>query len=458
MITTNIPEVVEEGKGVIPPLGILYVAAYLKKNTQHQIKILDLQLEDKNEDELREYLLEEKPDIIGITAITFMMIDTIKLIKLISKILPDVKIILGGPHVNIYPQETLEIPGVDFIVLGEGELPALDLINHINDKEKLKTIKGLVFKDNGQIINTGPRELLQDLDQLPHPARELTNYKKYYSTISTANPTTSMFTSRGCPYKCIFCDRPHLGKHFRARSASNVVDEIEKIKNLGIKEIFIYDDTFTIDRQRVIDICNEILKRGIKINWDVRARVNTVDEELLKLMRKAGCTRIHYGVESGVDRILKNLRKGITVEMAKKAFQATKKTGIEAAAYFMIGCPGEKLEDIKQSIKLAKELKPDYVHFSVLTPFPATEIYFIGLQNGLIKKDVWREFAKYPNENFTPPAWEENFNRQELINLLKKAYRLFYLRPSYIFNRLTKLRSFDDFLNKARIGLKMLKI
>lgn len=458
ILTTNIPEVVEEGKGVIPPLGILYVAAYLKEHSAHEIKILDLQLENKNDEELRKYLLVEKPDLVGLTAITFMMIDTIILIKLINNLLPDTKIILGGPHVNIYPEETLQIEGVDFIVLGEGELPCLDLINNLHSPEKLKNIGGLVFKDSDKIINTGQRELLQDLDQLPHPVRELTEYKKYYSALAMENPVTSMFTSRGCPYRCIFCDRPHLGKIFRARSAKNVVEEIVEIKNLGIREIFIYDDTFTVDRQRVVNICQELINRKIKINWDIRARVNTVDEELLKLMKKAGCSRIHYGVEAGTDEILNNLRKGITVEMVKQAFKLTHWVGIETAAYFMIGNPGEKLEDIKKSIKLAKELKPDYVHFSVLTPFPATELYFLGLQKGLIRTDVWAEFAKNPQENFVPPAWEENFNREELIKILKMAYRAFYFRPSYILNRLIKLKSWDDFIKKAGVGLKMLRV
>lgn len=458
VLSTNVPEVVEQSTGLIPPLGILYVAAYLKKYSQNEIKILDLQLEKKLEPELIDYLLKEKPDIIGMTAISFMMIDTLKLIKLIKRILPQANVVLGGPHVNIYPHQTLEIPGVDFIVLGEGEKICLDLINNINNKEKLKKVKGLVFKHKGQIINTGQRELVKDLDLLPYPARQLTDYKKYYSTISMANPTTSMFTSRGCPYKCIFCDRPHLGKVFRARSAKNVVDEMEKIAELGIKEIFIYDDTFTINRQRVIDICQEILKRNLKIYWDVRARVNTVDEELLKLMKQAGCARIHYGVESGVNEILKNLRKDITLKMVFQAFKASQKAKIETAAYFMIGCPGETYNDIQKSIKLAKELKPDYVHFSVLTPFPATDIYFLGLENGLIKKDVWQEFAQNPRQDFVPPVWQENFNRQELIELLKKAYQSFYLRPSYIFKRLFKLKSFNDFIKKAQVGLRMLKI
>ncbi|MFA5029371.1 MAG: radical SAM protein [Patescibacteria group bacterium] len=459
LITANVPMVVEEGgRGALPPLGILYVAAYLKKYTSNEIKILDLELESKSDEEIGDYLLKEKPQVVGITLISFLLIDVINLISLIRRFLPEVKIIAGGPHACIYPVETLNSLHVDYVVLGEGELPCFDLISNLDDLEKLKKVRGLVFKDGEEIINTGPRELIQDLDSLPFPARELTEYKKYYSTLALANPTTTMFTSRGCPYQCVFCDRPHLGKFFRARSAKNVVDEMEEVVGLGIKEIYIYDDTFTIDRQRVVDICEEILRRNLKIYWDVRARVNTVDEELLKLMKKAGCSRIHYGVESGVDRVLENLRKGITVEMVRRAFKMTKIVGIETAAYFMVGCPGETMDDIKKSVELAKELKPAYVHFSVFSIYPATDAYLRALKAGLVKKDVWQEFAAAPSADFKPPLWEENFSREQLIEILNQAYRSFYLRPSYVFKKLVEIKSFSDLWHKARIGLKIFRI
>ena len=162
--------------------------------------------------------------------------------------------------------------------------------------DKLKNVKGIVFKDRNKVINTGLRPLIMDLDKIPFPARTLTPYKKYSSLFAKRTPITTMETSRGCPYKCIFCDRPHLGKMFRARSPKNVADEIEECVNLGIKEILIYDDTFTINRKRVVDICNEIITRKLDISWDIRARVNTVDSELLNLMKKAGCEKIHYCV------------------------------------------------------------------------------------------------------------------------------------------------------------------
>jgi len=459
IIESDMPKELESGMDFLPPLGLMYIAAYVKEKTNYNIEILDCGVEKIDYNNLENKIKNINPDIVGITAMTFTLIDVIKTAKLVKEVNPNIKIVLGGPHVNIYPEETMANSEVDFLVLGEGEQPFIDLLENINNPENLKNIKGIVFRDkNNNIINTGKRELIQDLDILPIPARELTHYTKYFSIIAKNNPTTTMFTSRGCPYKCLFCDRPHLGKIFRARSAENVVRELEKIEQMGIKEVFIYDDTFTIDRQRVVDICNLILEKNIKLNWDIRARVNTVDLELLRLMKSAGCARIHYGVEAGTEKILRVLRKGITLEQVKKAFAITKKTGIETAGYFMIGSPTENMEDIKQTIKLAKKLFPDYVHFSVTTPFPATELYFKGLQDGIIKKDYWKEFSKNPQPDFEPPAWEENFTRDELFKILIKAYKEYYLNLKYILRRLKELRSLDAIKNNFKAGLKLLSL
>ncbi len=453
------PKELESGMDFLPPLGLMYIAAYVKEKTNFDVKILDCEIEKVNYTNIQEKIKEEKPDVVGITAMTFTLIDVIKTAKLIKEVNPEIKIVLGGPHVNIYPEETMDNLEVDFLVLGEGEQPFIDLLNNIHDLDKLKDIRGLVFRDtNKKIVNTGKRELIMDLDQLPMPARELTPYKKYYSIMAHKNPTTTMFTSRGCPYKCLFCDRPHLGKIFRARSAEDVVKEMEKIQEMGINEVFIYDDTFTIDRQRVVNICNLILDKKIKLKWDIRARVNTVDKELLLLMKSAGCTRIHYGVEAGTKKILTVLRKGITLEQVETAFKLTKEAGIETAGYFMIGSPTETMSDIKETIKLAKKMFPDFVHFTVLTPFPATDLYLKGLNENIIKEDYWQKFSKNPQPDFKAPAWEEIFTREQLYKILIDAYGQYYLNPKYIFRRLKELRSWDALKNNFKAGSKLLSV
>ena len=234
-----------------------------------------------------------------------------------------------------------------------------------------------------------------------------------------------MFTSRGCPFQCLFCNRPQLGKVFRARSAKNVVDEMEECGKMGIQEIFIYDDTFGVDRQRILDICKEINKRDLSIAWDIRTRVNTVDKEVLKALKQAKCQRIHYGVEAGTQKILNILRKGITLKQAEEAFRITKEVGIQTVAYFMIGSPTETKEDILQTIKFMKKINPDYTHIAITTPFPATDLYIMAQREGVLTDDVWRNFAENPKPGFVPPLWEKNLTRVELLALLKMPIVLF---------------------------------
>jgi radical SAM superfamily enzyme YgiQ (UPF0313 family) len=456
-IESEVPEVVREERGYNPPLGILSIAGYLEKKSEIEIEILDTQVEELNIKQIEERIKFAKPNAVGITTMTFTLLDVLDLAKLVKKINPEIKVILGGPHPHIFPQETINFPEVDFLVIGEGEETNKELMENITDKDKLRQVRGIVFKDNNEIINTGSRPLIMNLDDLPFPARHLTPYKKYTSVLSSENIVTTAFTSRGCPYKCLFCDRPHLGKFFRARSAKNVAAELELCQKMGIGEVLIYDDTFTIDRARVIDICNEILQREIKIGWDIRARVDTVDEEVLKKLKEAGCLRIHYGIEAGTEKILKVLRKGITLEMAERAIKMTKKVGIQTLAYFMIGSPTETKEDIEQTIAFAKKIDPDFVHITILTPFPATDVYRLGLEKGVIPYDYWQKFAKNPTKEFSPLYWEESLKKEELKAYLGKAYKSFYFRPHYLLKRVLELRSWDEFKRKSQAGLSILK-
>ena len=454
-IEAEVPSVVNEERGHNPFLGLMYIASALLKKTDSQVKIIDCAVEGLNHDGLRNEIKRFDPDIIGMTAMSFTLLDNLKAAEIAKQVNNDIKVIFGGPHPHIFPEETINLENVDLIVLGEGEETIVELVNNIDSEDRWKEIKGIVFKDEGKAINTGLRPLTEDLDSIPFPARTLTPYKKYSSLLARRTPITTMETSRGCPYKCIFCDRPHLGKVFRARSPKDVAAEFEECVNLGIREILIYDDTFTINRKRVVDICNMIIERKLDVGWDIRARVNTVDKELLELMKKAGCQRIHYGVEAGNQKIMDVLKKGITREQVMKAFDATRKTGMDILAYFMIGSPRETRETIMDSINFAKKIRPDYVHFSITTPFPATELYQMGLNEGILKADVWKEFAKNPTKDFKPPLWEENLKREELIEMLYMAYKKFYTRPSYIVNKMLKIRSFAEFKRKAKAGLKI---
>ncbi len=457
MITTNVPSVVDEETGAYPPLGLLYVAAFIEHNTSHQVEILDTHLDTLTYDQIEEEVRRRKPDIVGIQAMTFTVIDATLTAKAVKRVDKSIPVVFGGPHVFIYPSETMKIPEVDYIVVGEGEVTFPQLIDALAEGRDPSTVNGIGYRDHqGDIKLTPLVGLNQDLDTLPMPARHLVPQHRYYSVLAKSVPITTMMTSRGCPMQCIFCDRPHLGKQFRYRSPKSVVDEMEACEKMGIREIFVYDDTFTIRRDRVIEICRQKVERGINIAWDVRAHINTISDPVLDALAAANCTRIHYGVEAGTEEITKVLKKGINLDRTREVFKKTKAHGITTLGYFMIGNPGETKQQAMETIEFARNLHADFIHLSVATPFPATELYRLGLKRGIYNHDYWREFATNPTPNFKPALWEETMNREELINLMQWGYRRFYMRGGYLFKRVMELRSWSEFRRKAKAGFRLL--
>lgn len=233
-IIGNNPSIIEEERGFNPPLGLLYVAGYLEKYSEHNVSVIDCQVEKINYNSLPARISAILPDVVGITTMTMTMVDVIKTIKIVKAVSPNIMLVLGGAHVHLFPEETIHLESVDYLVTGEGEETFKELLDRIEDKSEIEKIPGLVFKNNGDIVNTGLRPPIKELDKIPFPARHLLPYQKYTSLLSKGGVVTTVLTSRGCPFKCSFCDRPHLGKGFRARSAMNVVDEIEACTQMGI--------------------------------------------------------------------------------------------------------------------------------------------------------------------------------------------------------------------------------
>lgn len=455
-ITADNPAFIDEERGFTPPLGLLYVAAYAEKYSPHRVEILDMPVEGVRYEDLAGIIEKKKPDIVGMTALTFTIVDVLKAAEIVKKVSKDIQVVLGGVHPYIYPRETLELGVVDFLILGEGERVFVELLDNRFNPKQWQSIEGLAFKTDGKIVTNYPAKFIEDLDSLPFPARHLTPYAKYSSVIAKRHPITTMITSRGCPYACSFCARPHLGRGFRYRNAGRVVDEMETCVNMGIKEFLLYDDTFTVNRNRVFEVCDEIIRRKLDIGWDIRARVDCMDEEMLERLKAAHCERIHYGVEAGTARIINVLTKNISLEQAKKIFKLTKKYGIATLAYFMIGSPTETKEEIEETIRFACALNPDYTHITFTTPFPATEMYDSYLRSGGIKTDYWREFARSPRAGFAAPYCPDTVSRNELMRLSQKAYKSFYFRPSYVIRNVAKVRSFGEFKNKAKMATKIL--
>jgi anaerobic magnesium-protoporphyrin IX monomethyl ester cyclase len=455
------PSIIEAHRGFNPPLGLLYIASTLRKGTPgHHVDVWDAQARRWTYEQLEARLQETHYDVVGISAMTFTLIDSHLTAKLVKKLHPDTKVVMGGTHVHLFPEETIGLEGIDFAFMGEAEFGFSDFINRISRPGEIRDVPGLLYRDRqGQLFKSDPA-LVDDLDRVPFPDRTLLDIRLYNSLLGRRALNTTIISSRGCPYRCAFCDRPRspVTSHFRCRSARNVADELSECAELGIRDFLFYDDTLTVNRKRVLEICDEILSRRLRIRWDIRTRVDTVDRDMLDILKRAGCAAIHYGVEAGNDRVLKVIKKGFTTAKVKETFAATRKAGIETLAYFMIGLPTEEERDIQDSFALAKELKPDYAHFTIFSPYPGTDFYAMGLERGLFRRDVWRDFAKNPTPDFRIPIWEEHFSRDELFGMLVKFYKRFYLRPRYILSRVKRLQSWDEFAKKARAGLSVIQM
>ncbi len=304
-----------------------------------------------------------------------------------KKINPSCKVILGGAHASSLYKQILENFPIDAVIVGEGELTISELAKAWENKKSIKKIKGIAIKEKNRVIFNGCREPITDLDSLPFPEHELCK-----KTIKE-NKTITMITSRGCPFSCIFCSTSQFwGRRWRARSAKNVVDEIEYVKKKFpyITRIFFEDDEFTVDNQRVIDICNEIIKRKIKINWQCSSRVDTVNEEMLRKMKESGCNNISYGIESGSRKILNVIEKRITPEQIERAIKLTEKVGLHYDQFLMVGNPGENWQTVKETadfIKKFKKMNVDSV--GKLQIYPNTRVYEISKREGIIDDSYW---------------------------------------------------------------------
>jgi len=359
--------------------------------------------------------------------------------------------VLGGPHVELFPEDTASLEGVDFAVAGEGELTLTELLNCIEQNGDPASIRGVAYKDNGRVRVNPPRPMIDNLDVLPLPDRKMTDYKKYYSLIGRDGISTTLMTSRGCPYRCNFCFIQYGGR-CRSRSVENVLAEIDDCVKLGIGEFFIFDEIFTLNKARVMEFCQTLVSRRYDIVFDIRSRIDTIDEEMLAALKAAGCARIQYGIESGSDEILKAMNKGITVRKAREVVGLTKKAGIEVLLDFMLGYPGETKEDIEKTVAFAKELDTQYVQFGVVTYFPGIKIYTDALKSGAVKEDFWRNVAKSPPAKIVPPFASEIFTRAELERFLHDAYISYYFRPGYILKALFKIHSPLQLLRQLRAG------
>jgi len=439
---------------VSPPLGLLCIAGLLNANN-HNVHIVDYNIEELDYPKFFNFIREKEINAVGISIVTPNVYTSMELSVAIRKKIPEIIIIAGGPHATLMPEQLLtECTAINYVIQGEGEFRMLDLITSIENRKPVDEMDGLAFMKDNNITNNPARKFIEDLNVLPPPAWNLVDILKYSSFMKTSLlPATTMMTSRGCPYQCIYCSKPVTGTRLRALTPENVVKEIEfLIQKYKIKEIIFYDDSFTLNKDRAMKICELIIQKGIKIKWQCETRVNLVNKELLEKMKQAGCYLIAYGIESGSERVLKILKKGITIEQIRIAIELTRKAGIKIIGYFMVGIPGETADEIKQTVKFSKSLDIDFAQYSIATAYPGTELFQIAKSQNKISGDWSKSIYAW---GAAPIMSLSDIPVKELASYTRKAYKSFYFRPSYIIKKIKGIKTYDDFLYYFR-GFKTL--
>lgn len=431
--------------GETPPLGLASLAA-VTRGMRLKTEIVDASALKLSIEETANNILEKNPDYVGFTAVTISVSKAAKIAELIRRENSKIIFLIGGSHFTALPEETLKRFAIfDLGCIGEAESTIVDLINALENKDDLKQVKGLLIKNNEDLLFTGPRKRIKDLDELPFPAWDLLpNLAKYYCPpVHTLKkiPAGLIVSSRGCPGKCIFCDRcvfGNIGTYYSAEYLLKMVKDL--YYNYGIREIQFRDDNFTAFRKRLVEFCNLLAREGLDLVWSISGRVDMVNPEILDILKKAGCWQIWYGIESGSQRILDIIKKRTNIQMIKDAVESTAKAGIHSCGFFIIGHPTETKEDIEKTIKFATSMPVSEAHFSLMTPFPGSELYKRA-----------EEFGSFENNWDKMTGWIPLFvpytlTTEDIRKYSNKAFRKFYFRPKVVFEYIKKIRSFKHLL------------
>jgi len=450
--------------GHLPPLGLAQLAAFIREQG-YGVDLLDAVALDLSVEEVVDRVTAIKPRAVGFTALTSSFHRASSVASNIRKVLPDILALVGGPHASAVPQKVMrENSCFDLLVVGEGELTLLEIMERyreagyartklLEDLEGLGEVDGIVFRNKGEISQTGPHQFISDLDILPLPARDLLPMERYIPLPNQYRrlPVVHITTTRGCPHDCSFCSASAVfGRRVRRLSVDRVMEEIKDVvKNYNAREISFWDDTMTQSRKWMVAFCDALEQSGLNLTWTCYARVDTMDPPLLDKMKKAGCFNIFYGFEAGSQELLDLVDKRIRVEDSIQACRWTQEAGIEVRGSFMLGLPGETPELARQTIDFALELDPDYAQFCLTTPYPGTRLY-----------DQAEEFGWLSTELSDYHGWKAVFvpygynSPEELLAMERRAMIRFYFRPRYWLRTVKKLRRREDLFRVFK-GLRM---
>lgn len=423
-----------------PPLGLLYLASSLKNNG-HSVIFIDANALNLSAEGIVKALLPFNPELVGFTLTTVEFPLQVEMISKIKKEL-GCKVVVGGPHLSLYPEATLSFNSIDFGIMGDGEIALLQLVNSIEKKSGYESINGLIWKENNKVLVNKPINIIEDLDNLAFPAREMLNQKLYYSILFKKRNATTMVSGRGCPSNCTFC---YEERKVRFRSPSNVIEEIEECKKkYNIEEFYFHDATITVDRERIIKICEGLQQKKLDLRWSIRPIPETLDKELIAILKKSGCYRISCGFESADSNIIKRLGKNHSIETITNIMKWSKEVGMEVYGYFMLGNPGDTIATIEKTINLPVKQKMDYAQFTRLTILPGTTLYEELKKK--TNKDFWLDYMFNRVKASEIESLDVNLSVEELNNYVNKAHKVFYLRVSFIIKQLFKINSFSKLL------------
>lgn len=441
-------------RSIWPQNSLAYLAAVAKEQG-YQPNILDCIASEIGWNQVLEYLKTYRPKWIVIEGISSTITNDVYAAYLAKRY--GAKTILIGPHVTALPVATMEAyPSLDFAILGEVEETLGELIKIVDNNGDLSSIQGLLYRDVGKIKNTGERPFIQNLNSLPMPLQELLPLDKYMAPY-IGGPYTFVLHSRGCPNACSFCRQNVMWKSVcRLRSGESIAAEFTYLANLGVKKVMFHSDTFTQNRDNVLEICQQLTAANTGIEWICNGRVDLVDPEILSAMKRAGCFMVNYGIESGVQKLLDDSNKGknATIENARKAVAMTKAAGIQVWAYFIIGLPGETKQTIKQTSAFARELPVELVNFSVATPYPGTPFYRTAEEKGWLKTVEWEDF----DQNYSAVVSYPGLSDKEIMKGIKQCYLDWYGTPRGIQTFLRGLTSWTNIKIMFRIAFDHLRI
>ena len=442
--------IVQRYFGLFPPLSLAWVAA-IAERAGHQVALVDARTLRLSKSEVHEGLVRFKPDIIGFMMTTYMFRETLEWIRYLKERL-GVPVVVGGYNLRVYPKESVTPEEIDFGVVDSALHTLPQLLAELEGEKNFENVAGLVYKRDGEILCTPPTSPPESFEDYPNPARHLLPNELYAEFPTERKNFSVLVSSKGCPYGCTFCEAGSTP--YNARKPITVVNEMEECyRDFGIREIDIFDYEFPVDRKRATAICEKLVRRRLDIQWACRSRIDSVNEPLIRLMHEAGCSRIYYGIESGVQEFLDKMNKGITLDRVRETVRFTRKAGVRPLGFFLIGAPGETKETVKRTVKFSRELALDYTQFSKLTAKPLTTMW-----RDLVKdtgRDYWREYILGETEEAVLPRPWTDLTNEEIDQLTRKAYIDFHSRPRFLLRALLKVKSLDELRRKISAFLAM---